>query len=162
MNLKYLYILLTTCLCLCVQLPCHAFFEKYLHLLTMKNGLSDNTIQAICKDRNGFIWLSTRDALNRYDGKQVKVFLFDNTGANLSDLKEISDGLLCFESRGYLHAFDLRGERFIPVRTEDGKAVRAIATAPVNDSILWMMNNHELMLAQKQTVHRMIPSLSAS
>ena len=28
MNLKYLYILLTTCLCLCVQLPCHAFFER--------------------------------------------------------------------------------------------------------------------------------------
>lgn len=149
MNLKYLYILLTTCLCLCVQLPCHAFFEKDLHLLTMKNGLSDNTIQAICKDRNGFIWLSTRDALNRYDGKQVKVFLFDNTGANLSDLKEISDGLLCFESRGYLHAFDLRGERFVPIRTEDGKEIQAIATAPVNDSILWMMNNHELMLAQK-------------
>lgn len=149
MNLKYLYILLTTCLCLCVQLPCHAFFEKDLHLLTMKNGLSDNTIQAICKDRNGFIWLSTRDALNRYDGKQVKVFLFDNTGANLSDLKEISDGLLCFESRGYLHAFDLRGERFVPIRTKDEKEIQAIATAPVNDSILWMMNNHELMLAQK-------------
>ena len=71
MNLKVFYIL-TFCLSLYAQLPCSAFFEKDLHVLTMKNGLSDNTIHSICKDRNGFIWLSTRNALNRYDGKQLK------------------------------------------------------------------------------------------
>lgn len=69
MNLKLFYTLLIS---LCLHaLPGQAFFEKDLHVLTMKNGLSDNTIHSICKDRNGFIWLGTRDALNRYDGKQV-------------------------------------------------------------------------------------------
>ena len=72
MNLK---IICTIFICLCLHpFPGRAFFEKDLHVLTMKNGLSDNTIHSICKDRNGFIWFSTRDALNRYDGKQIKVF----------------------------------------------------------------------------------------
>lgn len=115
----------------------------------MKNGLADNTIHSICKDRNGFIWLSTRDALNRYDGKQVKSFPFDSTSTNISVLKEIADGLLCFESRGSLHAFDLRSECFIPVQAEDRTPFRAIATESINDSTLWVLNNEELILARK-------------
>ena len=148
MNLKVFYIA-TICLSLFTQLPCQAFFEKDLHLLTMKNGLADNTIHSICKDRNGFIWLSTRDALNRYDGKQVKSFPFDSTSTNISVLKEIADGLLCFESRGILYGFDLRNERFLPIQTEDGKPFRAIATESINDSTLWILNNEELILARK-------------
>lgn len=148
MRTNTLRILFSFFLCLYAQMACHAFFEKDLHVLTMKNGLSDNTIHSICKDRNGFIWLSTRDALNRYDGKQVKTFPFDNTSTNISVLKEISDGLLCFESGGLLYGFDLRSETFIPVQTEDGKPFKAIATESVNDSTLWVLNNQELMLAR--------------
>ena len=148
MNLKLFYIL-AVCLSLYAQLPCRAFFEKDLHVLTMRNGLSDNTIHSICKDRNGFIWLSTRSDLNRYDGKQMRTFAFDTTSTNISALKEISDGLLCFESRGVLHAFDMRCECYLPVETEDGKPFRAIATEPVNDSTLWVLSNEELMLARK-------------
>lgn len=150
MNLKVFYIL-TFCLSLYAQLPCSAFFEKDLHVLTMKNGLSDNTIHSICKDRNGFIWLGTGSALNRYDGKQIRTFSFDTlNNANISELKEIADGLLCFESRGFLHAFDLRSERFLPMQAEDGTPFRAIAIEPVNDSTLWALSNEELMLVRKK------------
>lgn len=149
MNLKIIY---TLSFCICLHaLPGRAFFEKNLHVLTMKNGLSDNTIHSICKDRNGFIWFSTRDALNRYDGKQIRVFPFDQTSTNISSLKQISDELLCFESRGELYAFDLRSERFLPIRTENKKPVQAIAIESVNDSIFWMLNNKELMLAEKRS-----------
>lgn len=148
MNTHTLRILFSILSCLYAHVACHAFFEKSLHVLTMRNGLSDNTIHSICKDRNGFVWLSTRDALNRYDGKQVKTFPFDNTSTNISVLKEISDGLLCFESNGLLYGFDLRNETFLPVQTEEGKPFKAIATEPVNDSTLWALNNQELMLAR--------------
>ena len=147
MNLKLFYTLLIS---LCLHaLPGQAFFEKDLHVLTMKNGLSDNTIHSICKDRNGFIWLGTRDALNRYDGKQVKPFFFDPASSNISDLKQISEELLCFESMGVLHAFNLRSETFTALQTEDGKAIRAIATAAVNDSVLWTLSHDGLMLLER-------------
>ncbi len=149
MNLK---IICTIFICLCLHpFPGRAFFEKDLHVLTMKNGLSDNTIHSICKDRNGFIWFSTRDALNRYDGKQIKVFPFNRASANTYSLKQISDDLLCFESRGNLYAFDLKSEQFLPIRTENREPVKAIAIEPVNDSIFWMLDNNELMLAERRS-----------
>ena len=42
--------------------------------LDINNGLSDNQVNAIYKDRTGFIWIGTFMGLNRYDGHSFKVF----------------------------------------------------------------------------------------
>ncbi len=34
-----------------------------------KNGLSSNSINAIIKDKNGFMWFATEDGLNKFDGQ---------------------------------------------------------------------------------------------
>ena len=39
-------------------------FEKY----TIENGLPSNIISSLYLDRKGFLWVSTNDALSRYDG----------------------------------------------------------------------------------------------
>lgn len=50
------------------------FFENY----TSQNGLSQNSCFAIAQDAEGFMWFGTQDGLNRYDGKQFKIFLPQN------------------------------------------------------------------------------------
>lgn len=42
--------------------------------LSVNNGLSQSTVLSICKDSRGYMWFGTRDCLNRYDGKQVKIY----------------------------------------------------------------------------------------
>lgn len=42
--------------------------------LTINEGLSNNTVYAIEEDADGFIWMGTRDGLNRYDGYEFKKF----------------------------------------------------------------------------------------
>ncbi len=37
-------------------------------------GLSNSTIESIFQDSKGFIWVATRDGLNRYDGNEMRVF----------------------------------------------------------------------------------------
>ncbi|MEX0906149.1 MAG: two-component regulator propeller domain-containing protein [Balneolaceae bacterium] len=38
------------------------------------HGLSQNTVHDIIKDRDGFIWLATRNGLNRFDGKSFHAY----------------------------------------------------------------------------------------
>ena len=46
---------------------------RFTHLTT-DNGLSQNRINAILQDRQGFMWFGTEDGLNRYDGNTFVVF----------------------------------------------------------------------------------------
>lgn len=52
----------------------HAFFDKDIRLLTMQDGLADNTITSIYKDDDGFMWFGTNDGISRYDGRTVRNF----------------------------------------------------------------------------------------
>ena len=46
------------------------YFKNY----QVQNGLSSNTITTILQDKKGFIWIGTRNGLNRFDGNTFKVF----------------------------------------------------------------------------------------
>lgn len=41
--------------------------------LTVEDGLSQNTINCIFQDSNGFLWFGTNDGLNKYDGNILAV-----------------------------------------------------------------------------------------
>ncbi len=45
-------------------------FEK----ITIKEGLSENTVYSISQDDHGFMWFGTQDGLNKFDGYKVSVF----------------------------------------------------------------------------------------
>lgn len=70
MNLKILSLVIIG---VCILLPdvCYAFLSKDVHLLNMQNGLADNTVSAVYKDKEGFVWFGTRNGLSRYDGRRI-------------------------------------------------------------------------------------------
>jgi ligand-binding sensor domain-containing protein len=45
--------------------------------LSVEQGLSQSTVQAILQDHVGFLWLGTEEGLNRYDGYTFVVFKHD-------------------------------------------------------------------------------------
>jgi len=53
-------------------------FEK----ISIPEGLSNSEIHSIFQDSNGFLWVSTADGLNRYDGNNMKVFKNDPNDSN--------------------------------------------------------------------------------
>lgn len=76
-----------SCLLCCAILSCKLnaqdtadyFFENF----TTLNGLSSNTVTDILQDEDGYIWISTADGLNRFDGTEVKQFLHGASGNSL-------------------------------------------------------------------------------
>lgn len=63
-----LFLLVSATCCLSTAQPYG--FSSY----TTKEGLSSNYITAIAKDNNGFLWLGTRNGLNRFDGNAFDPF----------------------------------------------------------------------------------------
>lgn len=73
--------------------------SEYRHSVwTVDNGLPQNSAQALCQTRDGYLWIGTQEGLVRFDGLNFKVFYKDNAPA-VSDkyiitLMETSNGEL--------------------------------------------------------------------
>jgi ligand-binding sensor domain-containing protein/signal transduction histidine kinase/CheY-like chemotaxis protein/methylphosphotriester-DNA--protein-cysteine methyltransferase len=53
--------------------------------LSVANGLSQSTVLSIFKDSRGYMWFGTRDRLNRYDARHIKIYNY-----NYKDTSSIS------------------------------------------------------------------------
>jgi ligand-binding sensor domain-containing protein len=61
---------------------------KFKHL-TLKEGLSQSTVNVIIKDKSGFMWFGTQDGLNKYDGYSFTIYKHNST-----DTTSISDNFI--------------------------------------------------------------------
>ena len=57
--------------------------------ITYSQGLSENTVNCIAQDSMGYIWVGTREGLNRYDGVSCKSYF-----ASLNDINSLSSGYI--------------------------------------------------------------------
>lgn len=87
--------------------------------LSVKNGLSNNKINAILQDKTGFIWFGTEDGLNRFDGYNFKVYRNDPTDSNSISHNNIwaifadeNDNIWIGTKSGVLNLYDRRYDSF--------------------------------------------------
>jgi signal transduction histidine kinase/ligand-binding sensor domain-containing protein/DNA-binding response OmpR family regulator len=90
-------------------------FEYY----SVKDGLSQNTVNAIIQDSKGFMWFGTWDGLNKFDGYEFTVFKSrpgdqSKISTNRIDyIHEDKSGYIWFQTyEGRIHRFDPRKEKF--------------------------------------------------
>jgi len=60
--------------------------------LSVNEGLSQNSAISIAQDSTGYLWIATQDGLNKYDGKNFKVFqqnFLDITRPDYSNLGQV-------------------------------------------------------------------------
>ncbi len=93
--------------------------QPYFHHLTTEDGLSQGTNHYIFKDSKGFIWLSSLDGLNRYDGRQVEVFKYNPEDSTSfygqiiqSPIFETKDHNLWFSTYEGLNCYDRKQNNF--------------------------------------------------
>lgn len=91
----------------------YAFFDKDVRLLTMQDGLVDNTVSCIYKDVDGFMWFGTNNGLSRYDGKTIKNFSPLEISISVEEIVELSKDYLGIVAESRLYCFNRKQECFI-------------------------------------------------
>ncbi|SHF35997.1 two-component regulator propeller domain-containing protein [Dysgonomonas macrotermitis] len=88
--------------------------------LNSSNGLSNNQVECIFKDSKGFMWFATNSGLNRYDGRNFKIFKHNKHDINstpvdrYSNIQEDANGNLWLYYSGIdYYIYNYKTERFI-------------------------------------------------
>ena len=124
--------LLLTLLALCLTMGIHAQMGKFF--TTDNHQLSSSFVSQVYLDQDGFLWITTRNGINRYDGYQFRVFKKENeadktlAGNYVNCMIQDRRGLFYFGMYGALQTWD--GEEFHQVTLLDhqGKSSYGYAT----------------------------------
>ncbi|MCD8182536.1 MAG: hypothetical protein LUE99_04955 [Bacteroides sp.] len=131
-----------------------AFFDKDIHLLTIQNGLADNTVNCIYKDWDGFMWFGSENGISRYDGKNIRNFGKEKIYLSISEITEISDYCMGIVANYFLSCFNRKTETFIPiVNAADSSAVRALHLLSAENDFLWVLTDKKLILYKQTEIY---------
>ncbi|MCE8709923.1 response regulator [Bacteroides fragilis] len=145
--------LLVLFICNCPVVSGYAFFDRDIRLLTMQDGLADNTITSIYKDRDGFMWFGTNNGLSRYDGKLIKNFSSSPAYMYVSEIVEMSDRYLGVIAGNTLYCFARSLEKFIPiVHATDYSSVHVSHLLPIDNNSFWGLSGNKLYLYTQEEV----------
>ncbi len=65
---------LAVCVAARAAAPVPAVRPMYFEHLTMRDGLSQSTVNSILQDSQGYLWLATESGLDRYDGNSIREY----------------------------------------------------------------------------------------
>lgn len=126
-----------------------------------ENGLVQNTVYDVVQDKHGFIWLSTKNGVCRYDGYETKVYkpssFSDSEVGDLSQCIETdTDGNIVFGTGAGIYFLNLDKDSitqrvsFDSINYEDIYVNNIFAICP-DKNILWIGTGNGLIRYDKLT-----------
>lgn len=111
-----------------------------------EDGLSHNSVWTVLQDSEGFLWFGTNDGLNRFDGKEFKIYRklandpFSLGHNFIHSLKEDSRHRLLVGTRNGLYRYDRMLDRFeyIPISGQRDKEVNVNDILEDLDGNIWV------------------------
>lgn len=113
---------------------------------SIRDGLSQNTVHAMIQDRMGFLWVGTEDGLNKFDGRDFKIYRYSPhdptslTPGTITAIQEDSYGRLWVGTDHGLNLFDPGAESNQRLSLISGSemAVSIRALHPHSDQDMWV------------------------
>jgi len=96
---------------------CHGQSFQFFHRLSPNEGLSQGSNAFVFQDSRGFVWLSSIDGLNRFDGKSVKTYKADGQNGLAGNIIagnffEDSSANIWFATHEGIHCYLRKKDRF--------------------------------------------------
>lgn len=120
---------------------------RFRHL-TVRDGLSINTVVKMVQDHHGFIWIATNDGLNRYDGYEFIVYKRQQNDESslrsnyISALHVDKMGGLWVGTRAGLHRYNEKADNFSHFPLKSGSLLQDSIFSIVDDK-----DNNQIWIA---------------
>ncbi|MBK7106869.1 MAG: hypothetical protein IPH62_16475 [Ignavibacteriae bacterium] len=128
-------------------------FEK----LEVKDGLSNNSVNCIFQDRQGFLWVGTEYGLNRYDGYNFTQFIHNPNdsnsigGFNIRDIEEDNVGNLWISTGNTLSLLAKENKFLGKFENFNQPTIWSIKQSKIfPDSIIWIPSKNGLKIFNKK------------
>jgi signal transduction histidine kinase/ligand-binding sensor domain-containing protein/DNA-binding response OmpR family regulator len=69
--------------------PIYGQSQSIFKKIDQTNGLSNDRVSSIVKEKNGFVWIGTDNGLNRYDGNKIKIYNKQNSALSSNDIADL-------------------------------------------------------------------------
>ena len=135
--------------------PAYASNDTQYHFrhYDISQGLSQNSVMTLHQDSKGFIWIGTKNGLNRFDGNSFKVFLKNDTPDGLHNsmiysIAEDSSENLWIATDSGIEIYDPHTEKFssFNVRTANGNMISGTVNKIIIDrhDTAWILAGNNL------------------
>ncbi len=128
----------------------------YNHSFTTANGLSQNNVSTILKDRDGFIWINTGEGIDRFDGYSFVNFVHSDRDSSSLSSNAVKNMLL--DSKGQLWVGTYNGLNLYDNKTE---TFRKFLMDPPDDysshSTIFSLledRHHQLWVASRAVIYK--------
>ena len=131
--------------------------QRQMQVVGAEQGLSQGMVFDILQSHDGFLWVATKDGLNRYDGYHCKVFspdpfdLFAIGGSEIRKLYEDSRGWIWLNYPQGIDIYLPQSGRFfhlpkpaIPIFTGKENASSPLSFAETPDGTIWITDEERL------------------
>jgi len=99
--------------------------------IDQSQGLSSSRITGIVKEKKGFVWISTQNGLNRYDGYSVKIYNKQNSNLGSNHITSLyldrKNRIWLTTYGGGLNLYDRTNDRFISYKNSQKKEFSIIS-----------------------------------
>lgn len=118
--------------------------ELIFRNISTEDGLSNPSINCFYEDQRGFIWIGTKDGLNRYDGNEFKVYRPDIadsnsiSGSDIYVLIEDNDYNLWIGTENGLCQFNYNHKKFTNYKSDFGSNLVMDILYDTRNNRIWM------------------------
>ncbi len=139
--------------------------NAYFHHLTVENGLSEASNYYIFKDSRNFVWMSSISGLNRFDGRQIRVYQPESAdttslfGQNIqSPFFEDKNGDIWFSTYEGINKYVRKTDKFEHFTVMDNKSRQpftgyCLAHLDYKDC-LWLLVNEQYVYLFDTKTHK--------